>query len=47
MAGNNSLNGLDVDALNTTVNAVKEDAFLANFKFRAENTWIDGAFLAK
>ncbi|TVR80797.1 MAG: OsmC family peroxiredoxin [Rhodospirillales bacterium] len=36
------INGLDVQAALETIEAVKADAGLARFQFRAHNTWIDG-----
>jgi uncharacterized OsmC-like protein len=36
------VNGVDVDALMTTVNAMKADAGLAACRFRASNTWLSG-----
>lgn len=35
-------NGVDVTALFDTINAVKADTALAQFKFRASNRWLDG-----
>jgi uncharacterized OsmC-like protein len=35
-------NGLDMDALVGTVEAVKQDPSLGNFEFRATNRWING-----
>ncbi len=35
-------NGVNVTALFETIDAVKNDAGLADFRFRAENRWIDG-----
>jgi uncharacterized OsmC-like protein len=37
------LNGVDTDALLTTINAIKGDASIAKFEFKATNQWIDGA----
>lgn len=37
------LNGVDTGALIDTINAIKKDSSIADFKFRAENQWIDGA----
>lgn len=37
------LNGVDTDALLNTINAIKGDSAIADFKFRATNKWIDGA----
>lgn len=36
------LNGVDVEELQNTVNAVKEDSGLAKFKFRISNKWFKG-----
>ena len=36
------LNGVNVDQLVATVNAVQEDPSIARFQFRARNEWIDG-----
>lgn len=36
------MNGLDVNAAQDTIGAIKSDAGLAHFQFRAHNTWIDG-----
>jgi uncharacterized OsmC-like protein len=36
-------NGVDVDQLFGTLDAVKADPSLARFQFRARNRWIDGA----
>jgi uncharacterized OsmC-like protein len=36
------LNGLDVRAALDTIDAIKADASLARFQFRARNVWIDG-----
>ncbi len=35
-------NGVDVAALGRTVDAITSDPGLAAFRFRAENTWLDG-----
>jgi len=35
-------NGVDVEQLVGTVNAIKENPDLARFQFRARNEWIDG-----
>ena len=37
-----TVNGVDVDRLFSTIEAVKETPDLAKFKFRASNKWIDG-----
>lgn len=36
------VNGVDTDALRNTINAVRKDPGLANFKFRARNRAIEG-----
>lgn len=36
------MNGLDLDAMTATVQALKADPKLAKFQFRARNRWIDG-----
>jgi uncharacterized OsmC-like protein len=36
------MNGLDVQAALDTIDAIKADASLAKFQFRARNTWVDG-----
>ena len=38
----NSVNGVDIDRLVATIDAVKADAALAQFQFRARNGWVDG-----
>jgi uncharacterized OsmC-like protein len=37
-----NLNGLNMDQLFQTIDAVKEDPSLAHFEFRAKNQWING-----
>ena len=37
-----ALNGVDVDRLVGTVNAIKENPELARFQFRARSEWVDG-----
>lgn len=37
-----TMNGLDVQAAQETVEALKADASLAKFQFRARNSWVDG-----
>lgn len=37
------INGVDVDQLVSTVNAIKENPSLATFRFRAETEWAEGA----
>ena len=41
---NKILNGVDVTALNETIEALNEDASLAIFKFRADNKWLGGGW---
>jgi uncharacterized OsmC-like protein len=36
------INGVNVDQLVATVNAIKENPDLARFQFRAHNEWLDG-----
>ena len=40
--GNGNINGVNVDQLFATINAIKENPGLAKFKFRAKNQWING-----
>lgn len=40
--GNGNVNGVNVDQLFSTINAIKENPGLAKFKFRAKNQWING-----
>jgi uncharacterized OsmC-like protein len=37
-----TVNGVNVDELVQTVESVKKTASIAQFRFRADNTWIDG-----
>jgi uncharacterized OsmC-like protein len=37
-----NLNGVDVDQLMDTINAIQENPALARFQFRARNEWING-----
>ena len=37
-----TINGVNVDELFKTVDAVKKTAAIAKFRFRADNTWIEG-----
>lgn len=41
-APQNVVNGVDCDALNATIDAVKKDPGLAAFEFRIENEWVNG-----
>ena len=36
------INGVDLNQLTETVNAIEENPSLANFRFRAQTEWIDG-----
>jgi uncharacterized OsmC-like protein len=36
------INGLDIEAMVGTVEALKADPTLADFEFRAQNVWVDG-----
>ncbi|MCM2350477.1 MAG: OsmC family protein [Bacteriovoracaceae bacterium] len=38
------LNGVNLDALNSTIEGIKKNSELATFKFRAKNDWVSGAF---
>ena len=38
----NLVNGIDVDILHETIDAVKQDPELGKCRFRAKNKWIDG-----
>lgn len=38
-----SLNGVDVDQLVSTIDAIKKDPSIARFKFRSHTTWTGGA----
>jgi hypothetical protein len=38
----NTINGVAVDELFRTIDAVKKSPVIATFKFRAENQWIEG-----
>jgi uncharacterized OsmC-like protein len=38
------VNGVDLDRLSGTINAVSADPALARFQFRASNHWIDGGY---
>ena len=39
---NRNINGVDVDQLFSTINAIKENPGLAKFELRANNRWING-----
>src|SRR5512138_3060620 len=38
------VNGVDLDRLSGTIEAVSADSALARFQFRARNHWIDGGY---
>lgn len=38
----NALNGIDVERLMSTIDAVRDNAALGNFKFRARSQWLEG-----
>ena len=42
MEAKNAINGVNVDELFGTIDAVKKTPVIAKFKFRAENQWING-----
>jgi len=42
MVVSKKMNGVDVDRLFETINAIKQLPRLADFKFRLQNRWIDG-----
>ena len=42
MAENQKVNGVDVQALFKTIDAVKEEPDIAKFKFRVTNKWVSG-----
>lgn len=42
MAMQTALNGVNVERLVSTIEAIKQDPGLARFKFRASSDWIDG-----
>jgi len=39
----NMLNGVDVDKMVATIDAIKENPSLAQFQFRSETEWVNGA----
>jgi uncharacterized OsmC-like protein len=39
---NNMMNGIDLDTLQSTINAIKDDPELAKCRFHVCNKWIDG-----
>ncbi len=42
MSGKNILNGVDVDAVTSLIDAVKDKPDLAESRFQIDNEWIDG-----
>ncbi|GAA4417030.1 OsmC family protein [Georgenia halophila] len=42
ITGQPTRNGVNVEQLTQTVGAIQDDPSLANFTFRATNTWLDG-----
>jgi hypothetical protein len=42
MTNEKMVNGVNVEQLFSTINQVKENPKIAQFKFRAKNTWVDG-----
>jgi hypothetical protein len=42
--GNRIVNGVNVETVENTIKAVKEDTDIANFKFRLNNKWIGGGY---
>jgi uncharacterized OsmC-like protein len=44
MTAKKGVNGVDVDKLFETINAVKDAPVIAKFKFRANNKWIKGGY---
>ena len=43
MHATSTVNGVDLDRLSGTIDAVTANPALARFQFRARNHWIDGA----
>ena len=43
MQVHHTVNGVDLDRLTATIDAVSADPALASFQFRAHNRWVDGA----
>ena len=39
-----AVNGVDLDRLSGTIDAVSAEPVLARFQFRARNHWIDGGY---
>lgn len=44
MSKEKTLNGVDVDAVISLIDAVKEKPDLAESKFRVDNEWVDGGY---
>ncbi|OBF88958.1 osmotically inducible protein C [Mycobacterium sp. 852002-51152_SCH6134967] len=44
MRATTTINGLDVDQISATMDAVTEDPALGRFQFRAHHEWIDGSY---
>lgn len=44
MSKEKTLNGVDVDAVVSLIDAVKEKPDLAESKFRVDNEWVDGGY---
>jgi uncharacterized OsmC-like protein len=42
MAQEKNVNGINVDLLFSTIELIKKQPEIAQFKFRAKNTWVDG-----
>ena len=42
MKAKSAVNGVNVDELFGTIDAIKKAPVIAKFKFRAENRWVDG-----
>ena len=42
-----TVNGVDVDRLFDTIDAIKVEPDIAKFKFRISNKWIDGGPIAQ
>src|SRR5262245_2257770 len=42
MSEERTINGVNVDRLFGTINAIKDTPGLARFRFRAQNTWVNG-----
>jgi hypothetical protein len=38
-----TINGVAVDKLRGTIDAIRDDTAVARFRFRARNQWVDGA----